>query len=334
MDLDEHIYPTYKIATLNQVLIELGMPEYLLLEGTSLTPEGILSNTTRISRRQVIQIYRRLVAITTDPSIGLIAGQRLGMTNYGIYGYAMISSASLREALLFSIKYHEMATPTVRMSLHDDHDDYASFRFDDLLRVDSIYSFNVEMQFSLVFSLFKDMAGYDFRYFSVCAKFPKPDHASMYEQILKCPAFFRQDHNEMRFDKAWLDTPLVRANPITAATTRELCDQVLLEMRTHDGLAHQVYEVITEDIRRFSKIEPVAEQLHMSARSLRRKLTGQGTSYQQILIDVRRQLAIEFLRHTKFSSEEIADRLGFTDAANFRHAFKRWTGKTTSDYRS
>lgn len=331
--MDELIYPTYKIATLNQVLIELGMPPDKLLEGTSLTPEGILSNTTRISRRQVIQVYRQLVAITTDPAIGLIAGQRLGMTNYGIYGYAMISSASLREALLFSIKYHEMATPTVRMSLHDDHEDYASFRFDDLLRIDVLYSFNVEMQFSLIYSLFKDMAGYDFRYSSVCAKFPQPAHADKYQQILECPAFFRQEHNEMRFDKAWLDKPLVRANPITASTARELCDQVLLEMRTHEGLAHQVYEVITEDIRQYSKIEAVAERLHMSARTLRRKLTQQDASYQQILMDVRRQLAVEFLRHTKFSSEEIAERLGFTDAANFRHAFKRWTNKTTGDYR-
>ena len=111
--LDELIYPTYKIAVLNQVLLKLGVPSGLLLEGTSLAPESILSNITRISRRQLIQIYHRLVAISPEPSIGLIAGQQLGMTNSVIYAYGMISSASLREALLFSIKYHKMATPTV-----------------------------------------------------------------------------------------------------------------------------------------------------------------------------------------------------------------------------
>jgi AraC-like DNA-binding protein len=331
--LDELIYPTYKIAVLNQVLLKLGVPSGLLLEGTSLAPESILSNITRISRRQLIQIYHRLVAISPEPSIGLIAGQQLGMTNYGIYGYGMISSASLREALLFSIKYHKMATPTVSMSLHDDHEDYASFRFDDMLHVESLYSFNIDMQLSLTFNLFKDMLGGHFRNISVCATFSEPAYVTLYQEILGCPVAFNQEHNEIRFNKVWLDIPLIRANSITAATARELCDQVLLKMCTHEGLAHRVYEAITEDIHRSSKIEVVAAQLYMSARTLRRKLTQQGTSYQQILIDVRRHLAIEFLSRTNFSAEQIAERLGFADAANFRHAFKRWTGKTTRDYR-
>ena len=71
----------------------------------------------------------------------------------------------------------------------------------------------------------------------------------------------------------------------------------------------------------------------MSSRTLRRKLALQDKTYQQILTEVRKQLAIQFLRNSTFSAEEIADRLGFTDAANFRHAFKKWTGKSTSEYR-
>ena len=91
--------------------------------------------------------------------------------------------------------------------------------------------------------------------------------------------------------------------------------------------------MITEDLRHFNKIEAVAERLNMSSRTLRRRLALQDKTYQQILTEVRKQLAIQFLRNSKFSSEEIADRLGFTDAANFRHAFKKWTGKNTSEYR-
>ena len=114
------------------------------------------------------------MAITQDSAIGLQVGQRLGMTNYGIYGYALISSATLREALLFSIKYHQMATPTVRMSLLDEPDeDHTAFRFQDLMRIDTLYSFNIELQFSLVFSLFKDMVGSDFRYSEVHGHFSR-----------------------------------------------------------------------------------------------------------------------------------------------------------------
>ncbi|MEM1152632.1 MAG: AraC family transcriptional regulator [Pseudomonadota bacterium] len=332
--LEERIYPTYKVAALSQVLAQQGVSPERLLEKTVLAPEDILSNTTRISQSQLIQIYRNAVAITRDSAIALQVGQRLGMTNYGIYGYALISSATLREALLFSIKYHQMATPTVRMTLLDEPDqEFAVFRFTDLLRVDSLYVFNLELQFSLVFSLFKDMVGSDFRYRTIRARFPMPKHAPAYRDVFECSASFKQDEDEVRFDKHWLDAPLVKANPITAATARELCDQILLEMRTREGVAQDVYRVITEDLRCFNRIEAVAERLNMSARTLRRKLAEQGKTYHGILTDVRKQLAIEFLRHSKFSSEEIADRLGFTDAANFRHAFKKWTGKNTSDYR-
>jgi AraC-like DNA-binding protein len=332
--IEERIYPTYKIATLNQVLMQQGVSPESLLKDTALQPDEILSNTTRISRKQLIQIYRNAVAVTRDSAIGLQVGQRLGMTNYGIYGYALISSATLREALLFSIKYHQMATPTVRMALRDEPGEMnAAFRFQDLIGIDTLYSFNIEVQFSLVFSLFKDMVGSDFRYREVHAKFPEPKHSQSYQDIFECPAYFRQANNEVQFAKEWLDTPLVQANPITAATARELCDQILLEMHTREGVAQEVYRVITEDLRRFSKIEAVAERLNMSSRTLRRKLALQDKTYQQILTEVRRQLAIQFLRNSRFSSEEIADRLGFTDAANFRHAFKKWTGKNTSEYR-
>ncbi|MGB6055137.1 MAG: helix-turn-helix transcriptional regulator [Burkholderiaceae bacterium] len=85
---------------------------------------------------------------------------------------------------------------------------------------------------------------------------------------------------------------------------------------------------------RFPEIDAVARQLHMTGRTLRRKLQAQGVSYQSILTDVRRQLALGYLRKTRMSVEDIAAALGFSDAANFRHAFKKWTGRTPGEYRS
>ena len=71
----------------------------------------------------------------------------------------------------------------------------------------------------------------------------------------------------------------------------------------------------------------------MEPRTLRRRLEAQGTSYRLILAEVRRRLAIEYLRKTRMTTEEIASRLGYSEAANFRHAFARWTGKSPHDYR-
>lgn len=71
----------------------------------------------------------------------------------------------------------------------------------------------------------------------------------------------------------------------------------------------------------------------MSPRTLRRKLLAEGTSFHEIHTAVRQQAAIELLQDPDLSLEDIAHRLGFSDSANFRHAFKKWTGRTTSEYR-
>ena len=83
---------------------------------------------------------------------------------------------------------------------------------------------------------------------------------------------------------------------------------------------------------RYPGIEVVAEKLSMHPRALRRRLEVEGTAYRDILAEVRMRLAIEYLRKTKMTNEEIANRLGYSDAANFRHAFLRWTGKSRVDF--
>jgi len=77
----------------------------------------------------------------------------------------------------------------------------------------------------------------------------------------------------------------------------------------------------------------VAAALSMNTRTLRRRLDAEKTSYRKVLAEVRMQLAIGYLRKTLMTNDEIAARLGYSDAANFRHAFTRWTYKNPSDFR-
>jgi AraC-like DNA-binding protein len=77
----------------------------------------------------------------------------------------------------------------------------------------------------------------------------------------------------------------------------------------------------------------MAARLHLTPRTRHRRLVEAGTGYQKIIDNVRRRLAEEFLRNTGLSVEEIAERTGFSDASNFRKAFRKWTGEPPADYR-
>jgi AraC-like DNA-binding protein len=83
----------------------------------------------------------------------------------------------------------------------------------------------------------------------------------------------------------------------------------------------------------FPTVEDVAAQMNVSPRTLHRRLTESGVGYQVILDDVRRRLAEEYLRNTALSIEEIAARTGFSEASNFRKAFKKWTREQPAEYR-
>ena len=78
----------------------------------------------------------------------------------------------------------------------------------------------------------------------------------------------------------------------------------------------------------------VAARLAMSPSTLRRRLTEEGTSYSHLLDQVRNDLARQYLDASTFTVDDIAELLGFTDTANFRSSFKRWNGKTPSEYRA
>ena len=328
------VYPTYKIAALDTELSQHGVAIDALLDGTDISPDSIHSPDTRISRQQLVQTYRNAVLLSPVSDLGLRTGKRLRLSAYGMYGYALVSSANLRDALTFSIRYHELATPTVSMSLTvDDDDNQAAFVMLDSIGEDAVYRFNLELQFSLVQSLFSDMVGEDFRFSEIRADFPAPPHADVYETYFECPVRFECGQNELCFNEWWLTKPLVRANPITAEMLRETCERILFDMQTAGGFARQVRDILTDDLRRSGDIESVAQRLDMSSRTLRRRLKEEDTSFQALLTEVRSGFAIAYLRDTRMTVDDIADRLGFSDAANFRHAFKRWTGHAPSHYR-
>jgi AraC-like DNA-binding protein len=333
--IDDKIYPSYKVAVLVEVLQEQGISGESVLAGTDIKTENLYSAGTRISRRQLLNAYNNAVSLSDEPGLGLKVGRRLRVSEYGMYGYALMSSRTLRDALEFAIKYHQLATPTVRMSLlHDDDDDVAIFLMEDITFDDKLIEFNLSMQFALVLSLFEDMLGENFEFQQVRCSAKEATHIDLYQQTLACDVVFGAARNELRFDEWWLSKALRRANPITAELLAKTCDDLLSEMQGAEGIVKEVAWVVTQNLEDGPSIEDVANHLNMSSRTLRRRLTEHDASYQRILQDVRCQIAIAYLRDTQMTVQDIATRVGFGDPANFRHAFKRWTGYPPSHYRA
>ena len=113
----------------------------------------------------------------------------------------------------------------------------------------------------------------------------------------------------------------------------EQCQQLLAQRYQQGSIAAKVRQRLLQQVGHFSNMELLADTLSMTSRTLRRQLLIEGTSYRELLDEVRQMLAEQWLTLGGLSQEQISERLGYSETSNFSHAFKRWTGKTPAQFR-
>ena len=113
----------------------------------------------------------------------------------------------------------------------------------------------------------------------------------------------------------------------------EQCRKLLAARKARSGLAERVRDRILRQPGHIPDMNAVAGELLLTPRTLRRRLLDEGTSYKALTDEVRETLAEELLSAANLSVEQIAERLGYSEAASFIHAFKRWKGQPPHSYR-
>jgi AraC-like DNA-binding protein len=200
-------------------------------------------------------------------------------------------------------------------------------------RIDAaLYQFITELQIGIHISLMRDMIGPSFTPRKI-ALTSSALGTRLTQELVGCAVLVEQPANQIVLDSAWLDKAPKLGNRATHAAVLEICDRLLLELGQRSGVAGKVREVLLEDIANRPDFETVAKRLRTTERTLRRQLRAQQTSFREVVDELRMQLAIKFLRDTDMTGEDIALAIGFSDAANFRHAFRRWTRESPSEFR-
>ncbi len=330
---DARVYPAHKVAALVAALAEDGVPAEQALSGSGIAQARL--HDTRISYQQVQTVFRNALRLSPAPALAFRAGRRMHVTSYGMYGYALLSSPNHAASIDIAVRHHRVMAPVAELGFSREGDT-AVFSYEPVLvtdPTDDLYRFAMEFQFASHLTLNADLYGASFRFSEVRAVHAAPAHACQYDKLFGCPVRFDQPRNELRFDASWLAKPMDYSDPITHAMARETCERSLLEVSRAGSVAADVHRVLIEQAGRFPDIDAMAAELAMSTRTLRRRLEAEQTSYRKVLADVRLHLAVQYLRRTDMTNEEIAGRLGYSDAANFRHAFSRWTSKRPSDFR-
>lgn len=336
--LHKRMYPPLKLAVVAGVLLECGLPVNQALAGTGLTETEIQLPQTLSSIQQLLIMGRNVLRLSERTDLGLQAGLRMHASAYGMYGYAMLCAETMRHGFDLAVRYHPLATPVMPVHWQEvgDRAVWSLPLREQLWHLDlsmAEYQFFLDMQFALHVTLIKDVMGPQFAPLCALVATPEPPHGRALAAALGGQVAFGQARNELHYPAAWLDCKPQLANPITAAHLSSTCARLMQELTLQAGVSRRVADELTRVPGRFPEIEAVAEALGMGARTLRRRLEAEGTSFSEMLVNVRRALAVDYLGTTTLTVEDVADALGFSDAASFSHAFKRWTGATPSRFR-
>jgi AraC-like DNA-binding protein len=334
--LDDKLYPAVKIAIVADLLREEGIPAAKALLSTGLSEGNLTSAATRVSLKQVVQCYRNAIQFSSNPFIAYQAGLRFHVSAYGMYGFAILSSTNFRQTMYFATKYHELAAPLADISFNE-VGGLGMWAIVPLALPQpdpTLYRFLTEAQFGVHASLHGDVMGPSFAPKELHVTYRPTGDAEAYSQVFGCPVLFEQRGNKFVFDAAWLDRAPKLGSEVTYSSVVSLCDHLLEELHLNAGVAGKVRQALLVNLARPTNFEAIAKHLHMTPRTLRRRLREENTSFRDLLDDLRMQVAIKYFRDTKLTVEDVAHSLGYSDAANFRHAFRRWTKATPDQFKS
>jgi len=161
----------------------------------------------------------------------------------------------------------------------------------------------------------------------------RPDDAAAFERVLGCRVLTGGDWNGMSTAADAWQLPLRRGDPVLRCVLEARAEDVLARLPSRTGLAQQVQRVLTARVAGGdTRIESVARELATSGRTLQRRLSSEGVSYQELLDDARREAAERYIRESTLAIGEIAYLVGYAEPAPFHRAFKRWFGTTPEEF--
>lgn len=325
---------TSGVHVLMQLAQERGMTPTECLAGTALPPEAVIDPAAVVTARQEVRVVRNLLARFGDESgLGVEAGDRYRLSLSGPWGLALLSSRTVREVIEVSLRYVDRAFVFGRLTFVPGATE-SRLVFDDSGIPEDVRPFLTERVVTGIQTIGRERFSAGVPATRVSFRHPGPADTTRYRTVFGVEPVFGAAVNELAFDNAYLDTALPRANELAREACEQLCRDLLTARRARTGVAGSARDLLVRNPGEIPDQIAVAAALFMSPRTLSRRLREEGTSFRDLLDEVREMMSEELLGHTDMTTEQVAARLGYAEAASFIRAFRRWKGCPPQEFRA
>lgn len=316
------------VLAIARTLDSVGVPHSRIFSELGMDEERLKNGASRYSQEQVTSLWRAAIRETEDPHFGLKVATNIRPSSFHVVGYAMNCSATLGDALRRFARYAKLISNSATVDL-DEEDEQARLRFHFetgglppcAQAMDTVLAGIVCFSGWLVGSQVRPL---EVRFQHSCATTPEE-----YERVLNCPVLFDQTEDSVIFGARDLERDILSADENLASILDGMAISQLAELsgrfsrKVRESLLKQF---VTGEVSK----SRTASLMHMTERTLLRRLKDEGTTFQDVLDALRAELACEQLRRSDITIQEVSTMLGFSDASTFSRAFKRWTGQRPS----
>ncbi|MBU73319.1 AraC family transcriptional regulator [Spongiibacter sp.] len=283
----------------------------------------------QLTPQQELIFTENAISALNNPALGLYIGSKYHLSTYGVLGLAIMTSDNMLEGMKTLYQYMLM-TWTYMHWRTTVSGNTAYVGLEKLRDLGGCYQYMIDRGLVAHHTIFREALGKPFPVKELRLMQAKPEYAEEYERYFQCPILYEADENCYAFDSALLSEPLAQSEAETARIYARQCEILSSQLTGNYTFSDLVRNLILRSPTERYTLDRIADRLGLTRRTVQRKLKMERCTYKDILEDVRKNLAIEYLQTTRFPLEDIAVRLGYSDASSFSHAYKRWTGESPS----
>lgn len=318
-----------------------GLDPNALLMQAGISPELLSFPTARVSSRRYGALWHLIAQAIDDEFFGMDR-HRMKAGSFTLLCHAVIYSDTLERALLRATRFLRLVLDDLVGELSRD-DESAHIVLKDLhsgsalqqdMNTMASRAFAYGTYMVILHGLACWLVGRRIPISSAAFSCDTPPYTDEWRILFSQNLSFNQDRSRISFPVSYLDMPNIQNERTMKEFLRSAPANFLVKYKNSASLAAKIRRRLREwPPASWPDFDTLARQLHASSATLRRRLSDEGESYQSIMDELRRDLAISLLGDTRMSILEIAAELGFSESSAFHRAFKKWTGTRPGEYR-
>ena len=298
-----------------------------ILARVGLGMDDLTDPERRLPRETILTMWQAALDVTRDEAFGIHVAEHIRPGAFDLLDYLIRSSATLGDALSRARRYVRLMDDVAEIAIFETEH---AITFTPRLANDlQIPKGVMECIFAGIVIVAREATGTPLTPLRIELTHAAPSDTREHVRVFGDVLAFGAARSGITLSHAQLAMPLRTADPALSAILDRHAQELLRRLPPAERFSQRVRGLLAAELRGGDPgVDRIASRLHMSARTLRRRLEEEETSLQILLDDLRRELAERYLDERKLTLDQVAFELGFADARAFRRAFKRWTGRT------